>query len=326
MKVLFVASNPDTSGSLNLQVEITALQAAFMSESVEPISFAFLPSLEVERLPEVVRNFKPDILHISAHASAKALSLANQYGSEVVLTAKTLATFLPMESPPRLVYLNACNSKEIAKSLAEVVPMAIGTTDTISNHAARSSAVSFYQLLLKGSSVQSAFAVCQQMIEGLTASEVSAEIYHRADIEPAKEIMHSRPVLVADFRDGKPKSSKGAYWFQLGLMNCPPGTTQIVFTSDDGSLIWPMMSLQDSLCLVVRPLAPAQVVWSSHQHYWTADHDHRLFAVGIKIEGRPYNVSATLCEAVENWYHFRMPRKTPAEVTRVLAGLRTAYL
>jgi hypothetical protein len=105
MKVLFVASNPKLSGSLNLQVEITALQSEFMSESVEPISFAFLPALEVEKLPEVLESFKPDILHISAHASDNVLSLANESGDrEDVGRVPAAGIPTPSDLPQRLQF------------------------------------------------------------------------------------------------------------------------------------------------------------------------------------------------------------------------------
>jgi hypothetical protein len=205
--------------------------------------------------------------------------------------------------------------------------MAIGTTETISNYAARSSAVRFYKLLLKGSDVQAAFIVCRNMLEAITAGEVSAELHSRADVKPATEIMNSRPVLVADFTQARARISNGVYWFQLGLLNCPPATTQIVFTTDDGSFVGSAVSLQDSQCLVVRPHPPApKEVWSPHGGYWTADRDHRLFAVGIKIEGRPYTVTATLCEAVESWYRFRSPGEFPLNVSKVLESLREIHI
>jgi hypothetical protein len=252
--------------------------------------------------------------------------MANQYGDAVVLDAEGLGSFLPRESRLRLVYLNACNSREIAKSLTEFVPMAIGNTDVITNNAASASAVTFYESLLEGSDVQSAFDLMKQMLKTQTGSKVSAELCRRADVKPAKEILHLRPVLVADFKDGKPRISRAEYSFQLGLLHCPPATTQIVFTTDNGSLISRTMSLQDSLCLVVRPQERAQEVWSTYGNFWTVDRDHRLFATGIKIEGRPYTVSANLCEAVESWHRHRHAGRIPRDVAKALTSLRETHI
>jgi hypothetical protein len=105
-----------------------------------------------------LHQHRPDILHIAAHSADKKLYLANYENETVQLDADMLLTFLSDVSPPRLIYLNACNSQEIAKDLIRVVPMAIGSTAPISVKAGRATAVSFYERVLDGSSVGKAFA------------------------------------------------------------------------------------------------------------------------------------------------------------------------
>jgi hypothetical protein len=126
----------------------------------------------------------------------------------------------------------------------------------------------------------------------LTEKRATVVLESRAGIDPAVEILNLRPVLVADFKDAKPNSYGGSFWLQLGVRNCPVDTRQIVFTTDDGRLIDAAASLQNSLCMVVRPSPdPSRLVWSDYGDFRVTDRDHRLFAIGIKTDGKPHSVS-----------------------------------
>jgi hypothetical protein len=46
MKILFIASNPDDLGNLNLNQEIAELQRRVLDSSAEPVTIAFLPGLK----------------------------------------------------------------------------------------------------------------------------------------------------------------------------------------------------------------------------------------------------------------------------------------
>jgi hypothetical protein len=81
MKVLFLASKPDSDADLNLTREITELQERFWSTSSEPVIFQILPDLKVEEVPEQLGRFLPDVLHISAHSNNELLSLSGADGS-----------------------------------------------------------------------------------------------------------------------------------------------------------------------------------------------------------------------------------------------------
>jgi hypothetical protein len=93
--------------------------------------------------------------------------------------------------------------------------MAVGSTAPISNRAARAAAVAFYQRLLAGHSVERAFGACNEMLKVLSSSAASASIYTSAKIDLRFEIMHRVPMLVADFKNGKPSpGSDGHYSFR----------------------------------------------------------------------------------------------------------------
>lgn len=326
MKVLYVASNPTDASDLNLDREITELQKRSVTLPNEPVTFRFLPDLRIEDLPSQLSNINPDVLHLAAHGDSDSLWLSDQAGKNVSVTANMLLSFLPPNRPLRLVYLNACNSSEIARDLVASgsVSMAVGSTAPITNRAARASAVAFYERLLAGLTVASAFDACKHMLEGLADSKASADLYTSPEVSADMEILCRVPALVADFKKGRPsKGRDNHYKFRLGLQGCPASTTQVVFFTDDESYICDEETLEDDLCFVVRGTPVNGVVWAPKGYDWKAEGDHRLFAVGVRAEGGSYTVATTLCEAIENRYHFSArTRGVPKNVTAAILDLR----
>jgi CHAT domain-containing protein len=196
MKILYIASNPSDAGSLNLDKEITELQRRVLDSSVEPASIVFMPELQFGDLPKVLHGEKPDILHLAAHGDGENLKLANEAGQRVSVSADMLRTFMSDRHPPRLVYINACDSNAISQGLLGTVPMAIGSTAPISNRVARMAAIAFYERILDGSSVGRAFEVCQKMMEGAADNHASARLHTRTGIDPTKEILYAVPRLI----------------------------------------------------------------------------------------------------------------------------------
>jgi len=150
MKILYIAANPYDQKELDIGPEVTEIQRRVWGAT--SVDFVVMPGLKFEDLASTLNQHRPDILHIAAHAGNKNLYLANQENASVYIDAEMLLTFLSDISPPRLVYLDACNSQGIAEELTRVVPMAIGSTAPISVKATRATAVSFYERVLDGSS------------------------------------------------------------------------------------------------------------------------------------------------------------------------------
>ncbi|SDJ54288.1 hypothetical protein SAMN04487926_1614 [Paraburkholderia steynii] len=114
-----------------------------------------------------------------------------------MVTGAMLRTFLKYERPPKLVYFNACNSKELAEAVVEIVPAAIGTTALVTNGAARASAVAFYNRILHGGSVQDAFEVGQCIIEALHDNSASSVLEKASAFDPRTHRLHNLPRIVA---------------------------------------------------------------------------------------------------------------------------------
>ena len=323
LKVLFVASNPPDGVTLNLEREITELQRRFADAPGEPVSFTFLPGLRAEDLPGELAKRQPDVLHISAHGTDEQLSLSNEAGKKVALNAQALAAFLPPEHPPRLIYLNACDSQAIAEELKRHVSMAIGTTAPITNRAARAGAVTFYERILSGSSVGHAFRVVKEMIQMLQDQQASSELHARPGTNPENEVLHRAPRFIADFVGGDPSPRRQEYSVRFGMVGCPANTTQVVFFTDDETFIDEEDDdLQNDLCLVARGTPVRSVVWVDEADSWEVTGDFRIFAVGVTGDGHTFSVASTLCEAIETRYMLAPDRNLPADIAAAVTELR----
>jgi hypothetical protein len=325
MKVLYVASRGAGETSLMLEREITELQTRAIRSSTDVVRFKFLPDLALEEFPMELAREQPDILHISAHGARSALSLSAALKDAVPLSGALLRSLLP-DPPPRLVYLNACNSAEIAKELTTVVPMAIGSTAPISNRAARAGAVLFYNRLIDGCSVYKAHEASRSLIKALDRGRASSVLYRQQDVDPAAERLHVVPRIVAKFTDdGATPDQNGQYRVHLGVVGCPPYTVQIVIFTNDPTYITEDDNLEDDLCLVVRSSPTNGVIWADHFE-WTAYGDVRLFAAGASGSREAFVLSATLCEALEEQYRRELDNGAEvgpkAKFRRALAQLR----
>ncbi|WP_246788615.1 CHAT domain-containing protein [Bradyrhizobium sp. CCBAU 53421] len=320
--MLFVASNPSDGVTLNLEREVTELQRRFAEAPGDPVSFTFLPGLRAEDLPAELAKHRPDVLHISAHGSAEQLSLSNEAGKKVALSAEALDAFLPPSYPPRLIYLNACDSEVIARQLTRSVSMAIGTTAPITNRAARAGAVAFYERILSGSSVGQAFQVVKHMIEMLQDQQSSSEIHARAGVDPNKEVLHRVPRLIADFRGGDPSSTSGEFPISFGMVGCPANTVQIIFFTDEQRFVGEKENLESDLCIVARGTPVRSVMWADESKSWSVIGDFRVFAVGVTGDGHTFSVASSLGDAIETRYLLGPDKCVPADIAAAITALR----
>lgn len=308
MKVLYIASNPKDASELTLANEITELQSRAVQASGEPVSFIFLPAVAFERLPLELHKHRPDIVHFSAHGKSGELLLSNQNGKQVRLTGEMLCEFLRYENPPKLIYLNACDSEQLAREVISVVSMAIGTTAPITNRAAWASAVVFYERLLMGMPVGNAYAAGKQMIRGMQNETASSVLEHVPGVTPSKQRLHSVPRLVAWPEDGKLQlDGDGVIALDLKLMGCPANTFQVIFFTDDKRFVLneppddetDAAFLAGELCQLVRD-TPRQGLIETDD-VWPTVEEFRIFACGTTSAGQTFTVASTICTALKDY-------------------------
>jgi len=330
VKFLYLGSKSSTAAPLQLEHEVSVLQRLFQDAAGEPVDYTFLPDVRAEEVPLHIARTRPDILHISSHAMATHLSFANEDGRDVKLTAEALQAYLPYDKPPRLVYLNSCDSDSIAKSLASKVSMVIGSTAPIANRAAHAGAVSFYSRILEGASVLHAFEVAKKVIESLHHDESSVDLHPGPGVVPAGEHLHRTPRIIADLMEReRTVDSKGNTSIRIGVVGCPANTIQLVIFTDDADFISDPDSddadtdLASDLCFVVRGAPRRGALWISEDQWWDVNGDFRLFAIGVSGDGRAFTVPATLVsDALERRFRMSPNGVIPKTVVRVITRLR----
>jgi hypothetical protein len=302
MKVLYVACNADINKPLLLERDINEIQKRVGYLTLNEVEFVFLPHIYLEDLPSAISKYKPTILHIAAHGNNSGISLANSSNNPVFISGEHLKAFIDDECPPYIVYISACNSSEIAKIISEIVPICIGTSAPITNRAARSAAINFYDRLINGGSIQSAFQVGKAILEAESDStKATSLMYYRDEVDPLNTRLVQTPKIVARFSKEKYKpNNDGFYNFDLGIVGCPKTLIQVVFFTDDQSFICEDSDEEVALCLVVRDTPVRQTIWSDDN--WTSYADFRLYASCVTADGKIVSISSTLCEGLDLWY------------------------
>lgn len=316
MKILFIASNPGGHESLRIAQEITELQRINVPGTDQTLDIKFLPALAFEELEDQISLHKPDVIHIVAHGDPGQVYLANSQETLVHLTTETLRTLLAA-SPPKLLFINACNSSEISREITDTVPFAIGMTAEISNFTARKTAVNLYRALANGRSVQAAFASCRTIVAAMN-EEVDIELHHSAgastDIvmfEPARLIAH---FAEHDFRP----SEDGTFEIMVGVAGCPQTTVRLVVSTDDEDLV-----KDEQFTMAASGRSRSGEFWLK-QSLLGVSGDFRLFAMVIMSDGRHLSVSATLCAALSAFYDAYHKVAGNAETVKELALLLDA--
>jgi hypothetical protein len=326
MRILLVGSKVQNEVDLNITREITELQRRFSAASADPVEFQVLPDITVESLPGELLKCRPDILHIVSHSNHAELTLSDETDSEVRITARMLGVFLPPEHPPQVVYLNSCDSKEIAQELATISPttVAIGSTAPITNRLARSSAVAFYERVLAGFKLRVAFDTAKNMLEAVSGSAVSMQMFPDCDWAN-KKIMNPVPTLIAELCKPTPNKKDGHYKFRLGLSGTPSRTKQVIFFTENEDHIEEYDSLEHELSSLARREAETDgILWSTEkptEDNWSAAKDHRLLAVGARMQVGCFVIESTLCKALENRYRIVGVDVLPAEVMLAIQAL-----
>jgi len=313
MRILFISATPAAPDQarkyqeLRVHNDIAVLQQAASIAAGQHISFLFLPSITFGALPATLATHKPDVLHVSTHGEKDHLSLANDDGRAVPISAPTLKHMLNTSDAPRLVILSACNSAEIAKDLAKVVRMTIGFTLPVSDLDARASTVALYQGLFTGKSVQDAYAFSKHMLNDLNRDGVDLVLEHREDTDPGQEVLCPAVELVARFPDDKPPKGmdgEGLMEVEFGLANCPPSTTQVIFFTSNRYWIHDETDVDpgELSSIVVDDAWSTPATKTLWCEAWSMPADWVMFACALTGEGRSILLQSGTCDALQRHY------------------------
>jgi hypothetical protein len=303
VKILYLASNSIEAPSLRLVQEINSLQRDTPGSSVgEPVQFVFLPDTRYDDIRNQITAHKPDIVHMSAHGDEYALEAINMRGETIAISPEDLRIFFDGGFSPKLLYLNSCDSARLAEQIIDVVPMSIGMTSSITNVAARNAAVTFYSRLLAGKTVGKAFDAGKHIVQRLDGNSAGAKLFARDGTYPYRTTLHTPCRIVAKFADDRYEARKNGYFdLRLGLLGCPPNTSQVVFMTDDESFLGKnSANLESDLCSVVRTYPVNGEIWLDHT--WSMNGDVRIFAFANTNGGECVSLGSRICLALQEYY------------------------
>lgn len=176
IKILFLAANPKNTTQLRLDKEIRDIkQALLQSKFGENFNIEQEWAVQISDLQAHLLRHKPDIVHFSGHGNESSeIILENSMGVSQAVPTKALSQlFSIIKKNIRCVILNACYSNMQAKGIAEHIDYVIGISKEISDSAAISFAVAFYQALGFGEDIKTAFNLGKTQIdlEGLNEQD-----------------------------------------------------------------------------------------------------------------------------------------------------------
>ena len=160
IRILFLSANPWTTSRILVDEEareiFDKLQEGPHRDRFELFKHAATRPIDLQRL---LLMYEPHIVHFSGHGSKrKKLILGGTPGRGKTVDPQGLAeVFALYNHHLRLVLLNACFTKEQARSITEVIDYSVGTGKGIGDKGGVAFAGAFYRALGFGRSIREAF-------------------------------------------------------------------------------------------------------------------------------------------------------------------------
>lgn len=191
--VLFLAANPSDTIPLRLDEEARAIQEKIrLSEYRDSIQFESRWATRASDILQAINETNPTVIHFSGHGTNTGkLVLQNPDGSPNLVSADSIsAAIATASSTIRLIFFNTCFSENQASSVVAHIEAAIGTSDSITDEAARTFAAQLYSSIGFGHSLQKAFdqAKAELLLEGIQGKDIP-QLYHRFDVDTEAMIL-----------------------------------------------------------------------------------------------------------------------------------------
>jgi len=176
IKALFLAASPSNTSRLAIDEEMHAIEQKFRAaEHRDALVFQSAWAVRPDDLLQLLNQHQPHIVHFSGHGRSEGLSLAGDNEQERLITTQALKLlFTTLKDNIRLVFLNACYSREQALALVETIDCVIGMKESVYDDAAIVFASSFYRAVGFGRSLQGAFeqGITSLLLEGIPQEDI----------------------------------------------------------------------------------------------------------------------------------------------------------
>lgn len=194
--VLFLASNPIDVEQLRLDEEARSITEMIRkSKHRDSVAFESRWAVRPVDILQAINELEPTIVHFSGHGSSSDEMVFQDSNGNAKLVSKDaiVQTMMASSSNIRLVFFNACYSRNQAEDVVCHVEAAIGMNTSIGDEAARIFSAQFYSAIGFGCSIEKAFqqAKALVMLEGLN-EENTPELFVKKDLNP-NELVIVRP-------------------------------------------------------------------------------------------------------------------------------------
>jgi hypothetical protein len=189
---LFLAANPASTTRLALDEEMHAIeQKVRASEHRKALVFQSSWAVRPDDLLQLLNQHRPQIVHFSGHSDQSGLWLTGNEGEIKLVTTQALeALFATLRDNIRLVFFNACFSREQAQALTTTIDCVVGMKQSIHDKAATIFASSFYRAIGFGRSIWEAFeqGKVALLLEGISAED-TPELLVKDGVNPERIVL-----------------------------------------------------------------------------------------------------------------------------------------
>lgn len=233
IKLLFLSASPDRVRSDRELRDITSKirDAPFRDAFVVADAWA----VRTRDVQGILLDQKAQIVHFSGHGThSRGILLEDEFGKPIPVNAPAIrGLFEPLRGITKVVLLNACATRPLAKGLRDVVDHIITTRRPITDRAAIVFATQFYSGLAYGLNVPDAFhSAVNQLRIGETAPE--------ADIPElvSREGTVAEPLVKKRVRDPKlhPPKSRGIESYTTNLQGARADGPIVVATGKNNKI------------------------------------------------------------------------------------------
>ena len=169
IKILFLAANPADRTRLELDIEFRAVQDQLLRGKYRDCFKLLVPQFAagIQDFTSALTRQQPHIVHFSGHGSAEQGIAFEGAGRSSRPAGRDELTdlFKALARNARLVFLNACHTREQAAILGNIFDYTIGTNSRILDRDACDLAAAFYRALADGATVRGAFQTAQSALD-----------------------------------------------------------------------------------------------------------------------------------------------------------------
>lgn len=189
IKILLVSSCPDDQDRVRVDKEFAAIITALRgARHRDRLKIEQVPAASFASLRTALLEHEPHVLHISCHAtpSGELLLESPTGGSESIPKPSMLRLLKALTDNLRMVFLNGCDTDQLAQAIPPNIDLAIGMRKPITDKAAIDFSVGFYEALAFGKPVANAFDAALSGLDRL-AEDRTPELFPLADADPGNK-------------------------------------------------------------------------------------------------------------------------------------------